>query len=172
MIDFIFGCKPSHFLSSRIEVRGEIIWAYPQQLLNHQKKLYWWLIESSIISVGSNDLKRSKSCCRVGGLLTREAGGILFWHKGGGKRTNEVRRQNYCKKNVKKILSTGILHTFLVPIPPLDLHLSYVSQESIFVFIFSHFHCQGSEKRVVISQFVRHNFPLVYNKERVIQLKS
>ena len=66
----------------------------------------------------------------------------------------------------------GILHTFHVPIPPLDLHLSYVSQESIFVIIFSHFHCQGSEKRVVISQFVRHNFPLVYNKERVIQLKS
>ena len=110
MIDFIFGCKPSHFLSSRIEVRGEIIWAYPQQLLNHQKKLYWWLIESSIISVGSNDLKRSKSCCRVGGLLTREAGGILFWHEGGGKCTNEVRRQNYCKKNVKNIINWHFTH--------------------------------------------------------------
>ena len=115
MIDFIFGCKPSHFLSSRIEVRGEIIWAYPQQLLNHQKKLYWWLIESSIISVGSNDLKRSKSCCRVGGLLTREAGGILFWHKGGGKRTNEVRRQNYCKKNVKKYYQLAFYTLSLSP---------------------------------------------------------
>ena len=32
------------------------------------------------------------------------------------------------KKSEK--ISTGVLHTFLVPIPPLDLHLSYVSQET------------------------------------------
>ena len=144
MIDFIFGCKPGHFLSSRIEVRGEIIWAYPQQLLNHQKKLYWWLIESSIISVGSNDLKRSKSCCRVGGLLTREAGGILFWHKGGGKCTNEVRRQNYCKKNVKKYyqlafytlslspshLWISTFHTFLRKVSSSLFFLIFIAREA------------------------------------------
>ena len=36
----------------------------------------------------------------------------------------------------------------------------------------SHFHCLGSEGRVVMSRFVRHYFPLTYSKEHLIQLKS